>query len=169
MSHEIANQILWDGLMADPDYKQQALDILHSEGGDIEPDFLGFVEIYYYLSMLIPADRVIYDLGCSTGLQAWFFRNHEKYVGIDLHANSKYQLRTPVSEYHSMSAVDFVHVNVIDGVHFAICNYVPNCGRWTEEVIPCFTDIFVYYPKYRHNPFDAMCRKLLELKDAPND
>ncbi len=169
MSHEIANQVLWDGVMANPDYKQQVLDILHDPEGGIEPDFLGFVEIYYYLSIVIPTDRVIYDLGCATGIQGWFFRNHEKYVGVDSHTNAEYQFHTPVSEYHHMTIAEFTQTHIIDEVHFAVCNYVPNCIRWTKDVLACFTDIFVFYPKYRHHPFGSLRGKLLKLQESPND
>ncbi len=165
MSHEMANQILWDGLMADADYKTQTLKILHDPEGDIEPGFLGFVEAYYYLSMLIPTDRIIYDLGCATGIQAWFFRNHEKYIGIDSHAHYTYQLHTPVSEYHQMTIANYVQTHVIDVVHFAICNYVPNHRRWEHIISKSFTDIFVFYPKPRQHPLDGLSSKLLQLQE----
>jgi hypothetical protein len=54
---------LYYSLKADPYYSKQINRILKLDECDIEPDFLGFVEAYYYLSKLVPKDRTIYDLG----------------------------------------------------------------------------------------------------------
>lgn len=117
---------------------------------DIDSSFLGFVDCYAYLSNLIPLDRVIYDMGCCYGMQAWFFRDHYKYVGVDALTTTEYQLQLSNTEYHHTTIEKFLKTAVIEDPHFAICNYVPPWGADNEKLVrERFRHLFVYYPESR--------------------
>lgn len=142
-----ASEKLWRGLMNDERYRHQTLKILETEC-DLSPDFLGFVGIYRNLAKIIPLDRVIYDMGCCSGFQGWFFRYHKAYIGIDLLCSTENRLNTNNSQ-HIQSAIDAY----CDGLepeqpHFAICNYVPPWHADNEKITKeTFEHVFVFYPK----------------------
>ena len=145
--HSKASKKLWAGLMAGDKYKHQTLRILDSQC-ELSPSFLGFVGIYYNLAKIIPLDRTIYDMGCCNGFQAWFFRYHKKYIGVDL--------LIPLTErfvidntYHVESQiVDYCKIIKPDQPHFAICNYVPPWHGDNESIVKnTFKHVFVFYPE----------------------
>ena len=88
------------------------------------PEFLGHVDAYYYLSRLIPLDTTIYDMGCCWGFQSYFFKDHKKYIGVDANQDGDKQIKLPNNEYHNCTIKEFLKKNEIDQRHFAICNYV---------------------------------------------
>ena len=47
------------------------------------------MEDYYHYSFLIPCEYTVVDVGCSTGLQQVFFKDHAGYIGIDDNAPTK--------------------------------------------------------------------------------
>ena len=50
---------------------------------EIESDFLCFALPYEAVAECIPATIPVIDLGCYMAAQAYFFRNHPAYVGVD--------------------------------------------------------------------------------------
>ena len=149
---EEINSKLFNDLIANG-YEEQLNFILENNSADISPDFLGFVHIYYHLSLIVPLDRTIYDLGCCYGFQAWFFRNHYCYIGIDYLTDPKYQLHIPNSTYYTMTIAEYIRNFPIDKEepHFAICNYVPPWRDNNEKLVrDNFQHMFVYYPKDRN-------------------
>lgn len=144
--HELAHKEFWQGMGADSILKKQAISVMESYSCDCQPDFLGFLGQYYYLSHLIPQDRVIYDMGCCYGFQSWFFRNHKKYIGVDLLSETNFTM--PNSEYYHMPIEDFIANHEVIAPHFAICNYVPPWHGDNEKMVKdAFRDVFVYYPQ----------------------
>ncbi len=141
------NDALLSELQADPFYREQLDKIMIDGSGDIDGSFLGFVAQYYHLSQIIPLDRTIYDLGCGYGPQSWYFRNHHKYVAVDL---GESVIMPPNGEFYHMSIGDFVKTQKIDKIHFAICSYVPPWGGNNEELVrENFEHLFIYYPRSR--------------------
>ena len=137
---------LWERLLADPHYKVQAERIMNKFCGDIDPSCLGFMDVYYHLSMIIPKGRVIYDLGCSYAFQAYYFRSHKAYVGVDL-GKKKFRLFCPNTKHLEMSIQQFVETQKVESPHFAICSYVPPWGGDNQELVrQSFKHLFVYYP-----------------------
>jgi len=113
-----------------------------SAQGDIDPFFLGFLDIYEHLAKIVPKKRTILDFGCAYGIQAIYFKEHKRYVGIDISDCPK--LKTGNSIYYKMSIKDFIlkYKNKYRNV-FAISSYV-----FSEEVNLIksnFSDLFVYY------------------------
>ena len=134
--------------------------------GDIDPTFVGFIDIYEALSHVIPKHFTIFDVGCAYAFQAYYFRDHVKYVGIDqspstdelraqypclecFDVDSRFQM--PGAVYYPktiLCAEDLLMIKekeVGREPSFAICSYVPGVVRhWTKQV---FSNCFLYYPE----------------------
>lgn len=50
---------------------------------ELDPTFLCFEHVYLPVSKMIPEHFTIVDLGCYQAAQAYLFRNHERYIGVD--------------------------------------------------------------------------------------
>lgn len=140
---------LWDTLMAS-EYAAQAVQICEETGWcDVAPQCLGSMSIYKALSEIIPKDRVIYDIGCAQAFQAWYFRDHLKYIGVCPLSGGR--LTMPNSEHLEVTCGEFLASAAIDPVHFAICAYVPPWfNENAEELVRrAFDHIFVFYPRAR--------------------
>jgi hypothetical protein len=109
---------------------------------DIEPEFMGFVTYYAALASVISTARTIYDFGCAYAPQAWYFRNHAKYVGINPGKHAVLEL--PNTEYHWMSGQEFLKTFEPHEDSFAIINYVPDFALATL-VKSSFRDCFSFY------------------------
>lgn len=119
---------------------------------DIDQSFVGFIDIYFFLSQIIPKDRVVFDVGCAYAFQSYYFRDHLLYVGID-GGNPEDRLKLPGTE-HTFECVhcisDLIKIRdkftPKDAASFAICSYVPgaNVNKLTQSV---FDDCFTYYPR----------------------
>jgi len=70
-------------------YHEQYQRVFDQAECDIEPEFLGFITTYYYLSYLIPKHFTIIDFGCAYAPQAYYFINHKKYIGVDCIISNK--------------------------------------------------------------------------------
>lgn len=117
---------------------------------EYDPSFLGFVNVYKHLAAVIPTGRIVYDFGCCYAAQAWYFRHHAGYVGIE--PSSSTQLHTPNATYHHMTAQEYLKMSQEYGswreekrAGFAIINYVPD-HQATEQVKAEFRDCFSFYP-----------------------
>jgi len=144
---EEANKILWEGLMSNRRYRSQTYRILETQC-DLDPGFLGFVGIYYNLSKIIPLDRTIYDMGCCHGFQAWFFRHHNKYIGVDLLTLEEDRLETKNSLNIQSSIGEYCKDFIPESPHFAICNYVPPWHDDNEKITKdTFKHVFIFYPE----------------------
>jgi len=129
-------------------YAPQVDAILKAARGDIEPDFLGFLEPYAALSRIIPKGRTILDLGCGYAFQSWYFREHRSYVGVDV---SPKTLHLSNSEFFQMRIDEFVekYAHLHQKNSFVFCNYVPGDNA---HVRAAFLDIFMFYPQFGDKP-----------------
>ena len=138
---EAAHAEFWTSL--DDAHREQASRICtEHEDGDFDESFLGFMDAYWMLSQWIPRDRMIYDVGCANGFQAWFFRYHRGYVGISDSPPVSRRFYAPNTTHFHGEMAEFK--DKIDPVHFAIHHYVPS-GR--KDVVSRFQDLFTYYPR----------------------
>lgn len=115
---------------------------------DIDVEFLGFTSIYIALASIVPKHWTIVDLGCAYAPQAFVFKDHEAYFGVDL--NTKERFSAPNSHHFDMSILDFIttHGPMLDqDTTFAICSYVP---PWHNDNVALaranFKNVFTYYP-----------------------
>lgn len=115
---------------------------------DIEPCFMGFVEIYEGLAKIIPQHYTVVDLGCAYNPQAYYFANHKEYLAVDISDCVKFQ--PPNCKIFHMSIEAFImsetqKMNLSET--FAICSYVPPWGGDNMKLVrDAFTNVFTFYP-----------------------
>lgn len=146
-SHEAINAWLfqqipqeqWDRVMRE-DYYAAA---------QIDPEFLGFVNIYWHLASLIPRHWTVLDLGCAYAPQVFLLKDKSSYVGVDLCPIS-HRFTAPNVTHYSMSIGTFLEQHAQDfnpKETFAICSHVPMWGeKTTAHIRAQFPNLFVYYP-----------------------
>lgn len=118
------------------------------QAADIAPDFMGFVDTYQALSRLVPLDWTVLDLGCAYAPQAYYFRHHARYIGVDVwpahkrfHFSNTVHATQRIEHYACPAVADQPKV-------FCILNYV-NCRTETaEKVRRLFRNLFVFYPEH---------------------
>ena len=116
---------------------------------DIDPTFLGFTSIYLALASIIPKHWTIVDLGCAYAPQAFIFKDHRAYIGVDL-GLAKERFEAENTTHYTMPIADFIDKHGPDlheDTTFAICSYVP---PWHHDnmalVRGAFKNVFTYYP-----------------------
>lgn len=123
-------------------------------GAECDYTFLGFEEVYKAVTLFVPKNRVIIDLGCAYAFQACYFKDYRKYIAVD---NGFYDARMIIDELEINNA-EFLHMSIqtfikevfptlgywIDEV-FGICSYVPDESA-REMVRNFFPHCLVYYP-----------------------
>lgn len=115
---------------------------------DIAPEFMGFVDIYKHLSLIIPQEYVVYDFGAGYAPQGFYFQKHIRYIAITPEAK---MIEFPWGDYYNTTTKKFLDMYPEAGhlrKSFAICSYVP---PWYKEnsmqlVKERFQNVFTYYP-----------------------
>lgn len=51
---------------------------------ELQPDFMGFEENYFAVAEYLPQDFTVIDLGCYQAPQCYIFKNHIRYIGVDV-------------------------------------------------------------------------------------
>lgn len=141
--HERANERLLSMLPAD-----QLKRVFADDKCDIDLEFLGFVGIYEMLSTIVPRHWTVIDLGCAWAPQAFFFRHHEAYIGVDIHDGERFSAPNTV---HFVGQIGrFIEQRGAEfdpGNTFAICSYVPPWGGDNMvRTAAAFQNLFTYYP-----------------------
>lgn len=128
--------------------KEQVETVFKQKECDIEPCFLGFVDIYEQLSKIIPKHFTIIDLGCAYNPQCFFFKEHKKYIAVDVSDCVKF--KTDNCDIYTDTISNFIEKHLSEfnlEQTFAICSYVPNWyGDNIKIVRESFKNLFVYYP-----------------------
>lgn len=148
--HTEENERLFRALMAHaPD---QVRRVLSTPNCDIDPSFLGFVDYYAHLCALIPRHWSVIDLGCAYAPQAWYFRNHHEYLGVDGFTPLAARFAFPNSRHLVQRIEAFLDDYEAGRVAlrkpvFAVMNYVPAARATEGRVRAVFPRLFVYYPQ----------------------
>lgn len=122
--------------------------IMEYGSSDIDGQFLGFVDTYYYLAKIIPKDWRVIDFGCCYAFQSYYFRNHREYVGVDCSPCPKWSfdntthINATISGYIEPRIANKFDFNYKT---FAISNYVPS-GQ-VEQIRAQFQNLYVFYPQ----------------------
>lgn len=132
--------------------QEQINEVMNTQLVDIDMSFLGFLNVYYNLSKLIPTHFTIIDFGCAYNPQCFFFSSHKKYIAIDSFPNIKV-FKSKNCDFYNMETADFIEkifpsFNFDIQQVFAICSYVSPWGRRnTEDIVrENFKNMFIYYP-----------------------
>lgn len=128
---------------------KQKQEVFDQKNCDIDGSFMGFVEIYYHLSKIIPLHWTIIDFGCAYAPQCFYFDKHKKYIGVDMSDCVKFHARN--TKHYTMESLEFVdkYMSKIDVNNtFAICSYVPPWGKVATDLVVKrnFRNCFVFYP-----------------------
>lgn len=124
-------------------YPKMFKQVMEQDDCDIDGFFLGFVDIYYFLSKIIPRDWIIVDFGCAYAPQAYYFRKHKKYIGVNPTEIKKFSFKN--TEYFIGTIKDYLNTKPEQNKRFAICSYVTS--NQTDLVRKYYQDLFVYYIK----------------------
>ena len=111
---------------------------------------MGFMLNYSHLAQMIPTTWTIVDLGCGTALQAWYFRQHRAYVGVDIAVPIVSRLHLPNATHSLCRAGDFLARWALNPLApsdqcFCIANMAPpwhgeDAGALARQSFPhCFT------------------------------
>lgn len=124
--------------------------ILSQDCCELEPTFMGFVNVYKPLSELIPKNKIVIDFGCYLAAQAYFFKDHKKYIGVDVVDMERF--KPDNAEHYVCTIKDFIASQIPNMLsrnenlsYFAICSYVPDF-KATELVRKTFKNVCCYYP-----------------------
>ena len=140
--------------------QQQVERVFSQDMADIEPSFLGFVEIYYHLSQIIPNHFTVIDLGCAYNPQCFLFENHKKYIAVDESTKTK-RFKSSNCKIYSISIQKYIEKHITDldlDETFAICSYVPS-SEAVKLARETFKNIFVYYPHGGHPELSAFFKR----------
>lgn len=121
--------------------------VFNQEMVEILPDFLGFMDIYYNLSKMIPSHYTIIDFGCGYNAQSFYFMNHKRYIGIDVWPDI-IRFQAPGTEFYECDISEYINNNEFDiDDTFAICSYVPDWKHNNRHLIKnVFNNVFIFYP-----------------------
>lgn len=123
-------------------------EIMSQDMCELEFDFMGFLDVYKPLSLLIPKGYTIIDFGCYLAAQCFFFAEHKKYIGVDNCTLKRFH--TDNAAHYTKSIQDFIKDDFPklqgDNLEYcAICSYVPDFEA-TEMVRKTFQNVFCFYP-----------------------
>lgn len=98
---------------------------------ELAPNFLGFLHVYG--TVVVPKDFVVIDFGCNQAVQAQYFKDHRKYIGIDNNTPVSARFQQENAEYYGCSIQEFIQdiwptFGLDNREVFAICSYVPDEG-----------------------------------------
>ena len=119
---------------------------------DMDCTFLCFEDVYMKVREHCHSNTIIIDFGCAYAPQSYWFRDCEKYIGIDLPMRKDIRFHTDNSEMYIMSGQKFIREVLpameLDYDHvIAICSYVPD-----EELQKLVAETFKYnYVQYCTN------------------
>ncbi len=108
--------------------------------------------IYNAISKIIPLSFEVIDFGCGKAQQAWYFRNHKKYIGIDNITPIGNRYLFINTEHIKQDINDFINskINDIDidiNNTFAISIYLPALSEiYINRIKEVFTNLYIYYP-----------------------
>lgn len=145
--------------------KDQINRVLRQDMCDIERGFLGFTEIYMALADIIPKHWTVIDLGCAYAPQSILFKDHHRYVGVDLFDIERFSAEN--SEYFVMPIAEFLesHAAGFDQDRsFAICSYVPSWHSDNSALVrKHFRNVFTYYPARDNAKPDLIAKRVVDL------
>ena len=115
---------------------------------EVEPEFLGFLENYKDISERVPKDFTIIDIGCYMAFQSDYYKEHERYIGVEPDVPLEYRLRQSNAVHYQQNAQQFVSEVlpklIDDGLDlkktFAVCSAVPDV-----EAQKLVADTFPYH------------------------
>ena len=106
--------------------KEELYSKLSQEGCELEEDFLGFLNTYEAVSRFVPTKMVIVDFGCYMAAQAYFFKNHAAYIGVDYFERGKLSRLKRFETSNSIMLIQSIQeaIRILPSNYYAICSAV---------------------------------------------
>lgn len=133
---------------------KEKIDRIFSESktasAELDYTFLCFEDVYKAVTLFVPKNKVVIDLGCAYAFQSWYFKDYWGYIGITLHLSDKDVLKTDNATFYFTSIQNFITdifptLGIGKDEVFAVCSYVPD-EEAQEMVRKFFPYCLVYYP-----------------------
>lgn len=143
---DLSKKLYKDWVQHDPKMTQE---ILSQDQCDIGPEFMCFAEIYASLARLIPIEWTVIDFGCAFAPQCWYFRKHNRYIGIDPGPMKRFQVDNSSIFIGTIRQAlsDTIWIEPINWDRtFGIMSYVPAKEYDYFLVKNHLKNMFVYYP-----------------------
>lgn len=129
--------------------------LLSWEYCELEYEFLGFLENYFELQN-ISKEYTIIDFGCYQAIQADYFKEHYRYIGVEPSVPENFRLQQNNAVYYSQTIKDFISQTLPclknKGLNlnkvFAICSAVPDFEE-TILVAETFPYHKIVYPSMK--------------------
>lgn len=121
-------------------------------------EFLCFEELYNIIATAVPKDKIIIDIGCYMGAQAYFFLENPIYIGVDnyelLNLASPKRFITNNSIHIVCDALNWIKehkwkqilgATSLEQV-YAICSGLPN-KQVRDTIYTTFPNCTIFYPR----------------------
>ncbi len=122
-------------------YPKMFKEVLEQDMCDIDGTFMGFVDTYFFLSKLIPKSWTIVDFGCAYNAQAYYFRKHRAFIGVNKGIKKRFHFKN--TDLFDGTIKDYLKQRPLTNKIFAICNNVSS--EETKLVREYYPNCFVYY------------------------
>lgn len=124
---------------------------------ELDNHFLCFEKIYSAVASIVPHDKIIIDIGCYMGAQAYFFLDNPVYIGVD---NYEAVISTAPKRFTTKNSVHIVSDAITWISHkrweeitgsidlnkmYVICSGMPNEGV-RELIYDIFPNCIIFFP-----------------------
>lgn len=114
---------------------------------ELDREFPCFADVYADIPFRIPRYFRIIDFGCNQALQAAFFSDYTRYIGVDSGVPIEWRLRQSNVWYTDWTIQEYINYlkryNTKTDDFFAICSYVPD-----NKARQMVRETFKYYRDY---------------------
>ena len=117
---------------------------------EIDPSWLCFEDIYREVMENTSKDTIILDLGCAYAPQCFYFKDYERYIGVNVPFGNNVRFQADNAEFYLMRIQDFIR-DVLPSLSLdldrvvAICSMVPD-KEALQLVKDTFPRHYVVYP-----------------------
>ena len=143
---------LRNAVFSDPVAAPEVIRCMSCPESELEQDFLCFADVYEAAAKVAPKYWKILDLGCNQAIQAYLFRDHEQYIGVDSHVPIEHRYAAPNVVHQMAEAALWLTTSEIARTldparTFVIVSYVPD-SRVIRTLMAgfSFTNVLSYYP-----------------------
>lgn len=106
--------------------KEELYSKLSQDGCELEEDFLGFLNTYEAVSRFVPTKMIIVDFGCYMAAQAYFFKNHRRYIGVDFYELGEFSHLERFETSNSIMLKQSIQeaARILPSEYYAVCSAV---------------------------------------------
>lgn len=116
-------------------------------GCELDRGFLGFLDTYDAVARFVPRSMVVVDFGCYMAAQAYFFKRHRAYIGVDFYERGNFPNLKRFEPANSIMLIQSIQeaVRILPASYYAICSAVNDNGA-RELVSRMYPNHCIRYP-----------------------